>query len=194
MLRNLRGFDEKRTTEDNIAGNLDFKRIFFFLYGGLRRYTGITITESRGAGELYATLFRYGLSFALWSLRPLRQAVEAYSLCCQPFCTGSPGSASTYILLFMIIPLAMFLDDEKEQNVRNYAYLFCLALTIVPMIIKHGSEYDRYWPSKIASLAVAGIKFHRVLKMIFAFAAWNRRADATKNGSLRPRSLPSVTT
>ena len=177
MLRNLRGFDEKRTTEDNIAGNLDFKRIFFFLYGGLRRYTGITITESRR--ELYATLFRYGLSFicGLCGLFAKRQWKRVALLSAVLY--GFPGSASTYILLFMIIPLAMFLDDEKEQNVRNYAYLFCLALTIVPMIIKHGSEYDRYWPSKIASLAVAGMVFIAFLEMIFAFAAWNeaRRRD-----------------
>lgn len=177
MLRNLRGFDEKRTTEDNIAGNLDFKRTFFFLYGGLRRYTGISITESRR--ELYATIFRYGLSIicGLGGLFAKRQWKRVALLSAVLY--GFPGSASTYILLFMIIPTAMFLDDEKERNVRNYAYLFCLVLTLVPMIIKHGSEYDRYWPSKVASLAVAGMVFIAFLEMIFAFAAWNeaRRRD-----------------
>ena len=171
MLRNLRGFDEKRTTEDNIAGNLDFKRTFFFLYGGLRRYTGITITENMR--ELYATLFRYGLSFicAIGGLFAKRQWKRVALLSAVLY--GFPGSASTYILLFMAIPAAMFLDDEKTPNVRNYAYLFCLALTLVPMIIKHGSEYDRYWPSKVASLAVAGMVFIAFLEMIFTFAAWN---------------------
>ena len=50
---------------------------------------------------------------------------------------GFPGSASTYLLVFMVIPIALFLDEEKTPSVRNYLYLTCFALTMVPLILTY---------------------------------------------------------
>ena len=177
MLRNLMGFDAKRTTEDNIAGQLDFKRMFFFLYGGLRRYTGVTISD--GMREFYASLCRYGMSAVcgLGALFSKKQWKQTLLLSCVIY--GFPGSASTYILLFLVIPTALFLDTEKEPSFKNYLYLSLMILAQIPVILKSNGEFSRYWPTKVSSLAVAGIVFLAFLEMIFAFGAWNeaRRRD-----------------
>lgn len=177
MLHNLLGFDAKRTTEDNIGGQLDFKRMFFFLYGGLRRYTGITISDNMR--ELYATLCRFGMSAvcglgALFSKKLWKQ-----TLLLSAVIYGFPGSASTYILLFLVIPTALFLDTEKKASLKNYAYLALMVLAQIPVILRSNGEFSRYWPTKVSSLAIAGIVLLAFLEMISAFAAWNeaRRRD-----------------
>ncbi|MBR5060255.1 MAG: DUF2029 domain-containing protein [Clostridia bacterium] len=177
MLRNLMGFDAKRTTEDNIAGQLDFKRMFFFLYGGLRRYTGITVSD--GMRESYANICRYGMSAicGLGALFSKKQWKQTLLLSCVIY--GFPGSASTYILLFLIIPTALFLDTEKTPSFRNYAYLSLMVLAQVPVILKSNGEFSRYWPTKVSSLAVGGIVLLAFIEMILAFISWNenRRRD-----------------
>ena len=171
MLGNLFGFSSKRTTETNLSGQLDFKRIFYFLHGCFRQYTGITIAE--GKREIYANIFRYGLSAVcglgalftkkMWKRTALIAAVIF----------GFPGSASTYSLLFMVIPLALFLDEEKKPGLENYIYLSFFVLINIPLLMKQGTAYTRYWPTKLESFAVAGIVFFAFVDMISDFAAWD---------------------
>ncbi|MBP5312621.1 MAG: DUF2029 domain-containing protein [Clostridia bacterium] len=171
MVKNLFGFSSKRTTEYNVSGLLDFKRIFFYLYGTLQKYTGVAISDEMR--ELYANICRYGISAVcglgiLFSKKMWKRAALVAAII-----FGFPGSASTYLFVFMVIPIALFLDEEKTPSVRNYLYLTCFALTMVPLILTYDGSYSRYYPTKIASFAVLGIVVLALIDMISDFAAWN---------------------
>ncbi len=183
MLKNLFGFDAKRTTESNISGQLDFKRMFFFLYGGLRKYTGITITENMR--EVYANISRYTLSAicgfgALFSKKMWKRTALLAAVI-----YGFPGSASTYILLFMVIPTALFLDEEKTPSFKNYLYLFLIAMTQVPVILATKEGYSRYWPTKVSSFAVLGMVLLALIDMIIGFVTWNEARRLEKKPFFR---------
>lgn len=171
MLRNLLGFDAKRTNEFNMAGPLDFKRMFFFLYGGLRKFTGITIEDNMR--EVYANVCRYGLSAICGIGAIFSKKMWKRTMLLAAVIYGFPGSASTYILLFMVIPTALFLDEEDKPSFKNYLYLFLIAMTQVPFIMKSGGVYDRYYPTKLSSMAVLGLVLLELIDMIVAVVVWS---------------------
>lgn len=172
MFRNLLGFDAKRTIESNLAGQLDFKRMFFFLYGVTHHYTGLTIPD--GVREILASICRYGMSAvcAFGTLFSRKMWVRTMLIAAVIY--GFPGSASTYILLFMVIPVALMLDEEKTPSFKNYLYLFLIIMTQVPVIMLSEDGYSRYLPTKVSSIAVAFIVFMALIDMIIDFAAWNK--------------------
>ena len=171
MLTSIAGFSGKRSSGENIGTQLDFKRVFYFLYGGLRRFTGVTVSE--GMLSIYATLFKYALTFicilgALFS----GKCWKKNALLCA-IIYGFPGSCSTYLLLFMIIPIAQFLDEETAGSVKNYFYLAGFILSQVPLIIRNDGVFNRYWPTKISSVAVCMIVGVTFCELVVALSIWN---------------------
>ncbi len=171
MLKNLFGFDAKRTTESNLAGQLDFKRMFFYACGVTSRFTGIAISDHMR--EVYANICRYGMSAVCAFGTIFTNKMWKRTLLIAAVIYGFPGSASTYILLFMVIPLALFLDEEKTPSIKNYIYLFLILMTQVPIIIRSGDGYTRHAPTKISSAAVGLMVFIAFIELIAGFAAWN---------------------
>lgn len=170
MLTNILGFDSKRSSGANIDTQLDFKRTFYFLYGGLRRFSGITISE--GMLSVYSTIFRYLLTFScvlasFFSKTRWKQILFLSCIIC-----GYPGASSTYMLLFLIIPLAMFLDTETRKTFKNYYYMIMLLLAFVPTIISPSGEISRYWSTKWSSFAIMFIAIGALCELAAGFFAW----------------------
>lgn len=180
MLKNLFGFDAKRTTESNLAGQLDFKRMFFYTYGFTQRFTGIVISDRMR--EVYANICRYGMSAVCALGTIFTDKMWKRTMLIAAVIYGFPGSASTYILLFMVIPTALFLDEEKTPSFKNYLYLFLIVMTQVPIIVRSGDGYSRHAPTKISSAAVGLIVLIAFIELIAGFAAWNeaRRKNGQK--------------
>jgi len=171
MLTNILGFDTKRSSGANINTQLDFKRTFYFLYGGLRKFSGITISE--GMLSVYSNIFKYLLTFscafaALLSKTKWKQLLFLSAIIC-----GYPGACSTYILLFLIIPTCMFLDNEKRKSFANYYYLIMMLLSFIPTVISPSGEISRYWSTKWSSFAVMFIAIGALCELIGGFFTWN---------------------
>lgn len=180
MLTNIAGFGNKRSSAANLDAQLDFQRIFYFLYTGTQKVTGITISEARV--DQYASLFRYLLTgICLAGTLFLRKRWKTVMLCAM-ILYGYPGSCATYLLVFMMLGVILFLDEERERSVRNVLYLVLMTLTQIPLIIGAGSSWTRYWPTKITSLAVLALVLLTAFDLFSGAISWNERR---KRGGIR---------
>lgn len=171
MLTNIVGLGNKRSSASNIEAQLDFKRIFYFLYGGTRKLTGITINSANI--EQYAALFRYFCTavciVGTFFVKKRWQIV----MLCAAIIYGYPGTCSTYLLVFMMIALILFIDEEKERSLKNLVYLGILTLTQVPFVISNSGAWDRYWPTKITSVLVVLLVALIFCELAVRFICWN---------------------
>ena len=173
MLTNIAGFGSKRSSAGNLDAQLDFQRIFYFLYGGTRKLTGITVREPMLS--LYAGLFRYLLTgicvIGTFIFKKRWQIV----MLCAGILYGYPGSCATYLLVFMMVAVILFLDEEKELSLKNFIYLGLMTLTQIPLALGTAGVWSRYWPTKITSLAVLCLVLLATFELLVSFFSWNEK-------------------
>ena len=65
------------------------------------------------------------------------------------------------MLVFFLLPLVMFLDNEKERKLINYFHLLCLICMFIPIpvIAATMDVWTRYAMEKISSFAVGAATF-----------------------------------
>ena len=178
MLTNIVGFGDKRSSAGNLESQLDFKRLFYFLYGGSRKFTGITISPD--LVDLYTNLFKYLCTgICLIGAFFIKKRWKVVMLC-SAIIYGFSGACSTYFLLFMMLAIILFLDEETEYNLFNWLYLILLVLTQINIPFTQG-DWTRYWPTKFTSVAVVGLVFLVFVEMVISVIIWNnnRRAEGT---------------
>lgn len=173
MLTNIVGFGSKRSSAGNLDAQLDFQRIFYFIYYGTRKVTGLTITDTALAS--YAGLFRYLITgicvIGTFFLKKRWQIV----MLCAAILYGYPGSCSTYLLVFMMLGIILFLDEEKIFSLKNFLYLGLMTLTQVPLTLQAGGGWNRYWTTKITSIAVLCLVLLALFDMLLNFFSWNEK-------------------
>jgi hypothetical protein len=177
MLKNIVGFGDKRSSSANLDTQLDFKRIFYFLYGGSRKITGITISPD--LVDSYASVFRYLCTGICLIGTFFMQKRWKIVMLCSAIIYGFSGACSTYLLLFMMIAIILFLDEEKEYSLFNSLYLFLMILTQIniPFIQE---TWTRYWPTKISSVAVVSMVFLVLVEIVINFIIWNNTRIAER--------------
>lgn len=170
MLTNIVGFGDKRSSSGNLESQLDFKRAFYFLYGGSRKVTGISINAD--LVDTYANLFRYLCTGACLIGTFIVKKRWQIVMLCAAIIYGYPGSCSTYLLLFMMPAIMLLIDEEKENSLLNWIYLGLMTLTQFNIALNLGG-WTRYWPSKITSVAVVMIALVTLCELLVRFILWN---------------------
>ena len=182
MLTNIVGFGDKRSSSGNLESQLDFKRAFYFLYGGSRKVTGININADRV--DVYANLFRYLCTGACLIGTFIVKKRWQIVMLCAAIIYGYPGSCSTYLLLFMMPAIMLLIDEEKDNSLLNWIYLGLMTLTQLNIALNLGG-WTRYWPTKITSAAVVMIALVTLCELLVRFILWNYNRTKTGEGFFR---------
>jgi len=171
MLRHIVGFSSSRSSSGNIETQLDFKRAFYFLYGGSRKVTGIYIDSERL--DVYADIFKNLCTIVCVGSTFFAKKRWKVVMLCAAFIYGFSGSCTTYLLTFFAPAIILMLDEEKEFTWLNFIYLGIMTVTQMPLLFYSAGTWNRYWPTKITSAAVIVIVFLMFLEMLFSFIIWN---------------------
>jgi hypothetical protein len=171
MLTHIAGFSSSRSSASNINAQLDFKRTLYFLHGGFRKITGITIEE--GMLDIYAELFKYLCTFVCVAGTFFLKERWKIVMLCAAIIYGFPGSCATYLLMFFVPAIILFLDEENKHTLFNFGYLALMTISQIPFTLPGSNGWSRYWPTKITSVAVFGIVFLVFIELAIRFIIWN---------------------
>ena len=179
MFRHIVGFNSSRSSSGNIETQLDFKRAFYFLYGGSKKVTGIYIDSDML--DVYADLFKNFCTVVCVGSTFFAKKRWKVTMLCAAFIYGFSGSCTTYLLTFFAPAIILMLDEEEEFSWLNFIYLGIMTVTQMPILLYSAGTWNRYWPTKISSAAVIAIVLLVFCEMVFNFIIWNynRRKEGT---------------
>lgn len=179
MLSSVAGFSTNRTSNlFSFDSNLDFRHIFLFIYSFSQRFTHLELSET--LLSLIANVFKYAMAliFGLAALFTKERWKQFTFVACIIY--GFPGSVSTYLLLFFVVPIIVLLDTEEKPKVLTFFYVGLLLLTQVPLIIPHDGHFTRYMSTKISSLAVAAMCILAFVELIRILSGLSKRKKTSE--------------
>lgn len=162
---NIAGNSSKRALND--TNQLNFSKMFLYVINVLR----IRIHNA----ALIADIINYTVTgLAIIGVFSVKEKWKSVLLCCC-IIYGFPKVCVSYMLVFFILPLVLFLDNEKEKKFINYFYLLCLICMFAPIPVIAATEdiWTRYAMEKISSFAVGAATFVAIaegFKNIYVFA------------------------
>lgn len=148
---NIAGSSDKRALND--TNQLNFSKMFLYVINVLR----IRIPNA----ALIADIINYTVTgLAVIGVFSVKEKWKSVLLCCC-IIYGFPKVCASYMLVFFLLPLVMFLDNEKERKLINYFYLLCLICMFIPIpvIAATMDVWTRYAMEKISSFAVGAVTF-----------------------------------
>ncbi|MBQ8164657.1 MAG: DUF2029 domain-containing protein [Clostridia bacterium] len=191
FIERLTAYDGKKSSTVKIDGQLSFKGIFYYITGFLRLRFSNT--------ELLSNIFRYIMTGLCIGFAFLTKSNWKAATLCACFICGFQGVCPQYLLVFFIVPVMMFLDQEKKKSYVNYICLIFLVLIIAPIVLPdpNTSVWSTYTSSKVSSLSILAVAliicadttFDYIMKLIRHIKRKNRKSSVVTEDSA---SLPLI--
>lgn len=165
MIGSIFGFSGKRTSDVRSLDNaLDFRHIFIFCFNISKPVHHLEFSDE--LLSLLANVAKYIMALVCGLCALLLRENWKKTLFVSCIIYGFPGSCSTYLLLFFIIPAILLIDTEKKPKVINYIYVVLLLATQVPISVGHDGVLSRYMSTNISSVAVGIICFMGLIELV----------------------------
>jgi hypothetical protein len=123
------------------------------------------------------------LILGLLSAYYLRSKWKTVALLATLMCT-IPSISYEYTLIFMLIPIAMFLDQEEKK--KNYLYLVCFILLFIPFTLNQINFINKGFENPILPLTYGVLIQNIVLMIMIVSLIKEGLADGKAQGMLAP--------